>query len=58
MSLAAVGCLAVVAGPDAEYAQKGSGSGNEVCPELVPLLSAEFRGPVRDRVAGGDLPFC
>lgn len=59
VSLATVGCLAIVAGPEAEYAQKGSGSGNEeVCPELVPLLFAEFRGPVRDRVAGGYVPFC
>lgn len=29
--------------------------GNEVCPELVPLQFAAFRGPVRSVVAGGDL---
>lgn len=28
MSLATVGCLVIVAGPDAEFAQKGSGSGS------------------------------
>lgn len=33
--------------------------GNEgVCPELVPLPFAEFRGPVRGVVAAGDLPHC
>lgn len=33
--------------------------GNEgVCPELVPLPLAEFRGPVRGVVADGDLPPC